>query len=182
MCIKEVMAIWKFLKFQNFARFIFRVFLHGKMVTGLKGKRASAGTNLRLLWQMAYISTVTYTVWMILVPKERAWSKLHDDDKNFYDFFVSLPKMKERKTRYMMTAIHGHVLMILVWQKCPLGFTFYSVVSWTIVVCCSFCSGRTLVLGSALWQNFPPPCAIMLALPLDCSTASLTTHQKCVWN
>ena len=35
---------------------------------------------------------------MILVPKERAWSKLHDDDKNFYNFFVLLPKMKERKS------------------------------------------------------------------------------------
>ena len=27
---------------------------------------------------MHYISTVTYTVWMILVPKEQACSKLHD--------------------------------------------------------------------------------------------------------
>ena len=35
---------------------------------------------------------------MILVPKERACSKLFDGDKNWYIFLVLLPIVKERKS------------------------------------------------------------------------------------
>ena len=53
------MAVLKFTKIESLAGFFSRVFLHGEMVTSPKGKRASARTNLRVLWQICNIFTVT---------------------------------------------------------------------------------------------------------------------------
>ena len=47
---------------------------------------------------MGSISTVTYTVWMILVPKKRACSKLHDDYKNIYNFVVFITNNEGKKS------------------------------------------------------------------------------------
>ena len=38
---------------------------------------------------MDSISAVTYTVWMVLVPKTRACSKLHDDKKINFMVFIT---------------------------------------------------------------------------------------------
>ena len=68
------------------------------MVNSPKGNRASARTNLRVLWQIYYIFTVTYTVWMILVPIERACSKLHEDFNNFYNFMVFITNNEGKRS------------------------------------------------------------------------------------
>ena len=47
---------------------------------------------------MGSISTVTYTVWMILVPKERACSRLHDDYKNIYNFVVFITNNEGKRS------------------------------------------------------------------------------------
>ena len=51
---------------------------------------------------------------MILVPKERTWSKLYDDDKNFYNFFVLLPKMKERKS---VLELRANTVVLIFWRE-----------------------------------------------------------------
>ena len=68
------------------------------MVASPKRNRASAWTNLRVLRQIYNIFTVTYTVWMILVPKERACSKLHDDFKNIYNFIVFISNNEGKRS------------------------------------------------------------------------------------
>ena len=111
--------------FQNYKiqMIFFRVFLPWKMVASSKGKRASVWTNLCLLWQMDYICTVTYTVWMILVPKERACSKLHDGYQNSIQLFVLLSLRKELRANTVLTGnkwlprkkgltVHGPQLLI----------------------------------------------------------------------
>ena len=92
------MAVLKFLKIESLADFFSRVFLHGEMVASPKGNRASAWTNLRVLWQIYNIFSVTYTVWMILVPKERTCSKLHDDYKNIYNFMVFITNNEGKRS------------------------------------------------------------------------------------
>ena len=50
---------------------------------------------------------------MILVPKERACSKLHDNDKNCDNFLVLLPIMKERKSVLeLRTSPVQHILFL----------------------------------------------------------------------
>ena len=68
------------------------------MVASPKGNRASARTNLRVLWQIYNIFSVTFTVWMILVPKERACSKLHDDYKNIYNSMVFITNNEGKRS------------------------------------------------------------------------------------
>ena len=85
--------LWLFKNYWNFkiCPIYFTRFFQGKMVASSKGKRPSARTNLRVLWEMDYISAVTYTVWMVLIPKERACSKLHDSYKTNIQLSVLLP-------------------------------------------------------------------------------------------
>ena len=68
------------------------------MVASPKGNRASARTNLRVLWQIYNIFTVTYTVWMVLVPKERTCSKLHDNYKNIYNVMVFITNNEGKRS------------------------------------------------------------------------------------